>query len=54
VHTWSADPGTAFRYGVEHIHRVMGGSVPPLHLAIDDALPQAQAMDLVRAAIRPG
>ena len=49
VESWPAAEGTAFRHAIEHIHQVMAGLVPPLHLATIDALPQARAMDLVRA-----
>lgn len=47
--SWPAAAGTAFRHAIEHIHSVMAGEVQPLHLAAVDALPQARAMDLVRA-----
>ncbi len=49
VESWPAADGTAFRHAIEHIHQVMAGLVPPRHLATIDALPQARAMDLVRA-----
>jgi D-xylose 1-dehydrogenase (NADP+, D-xylono-1,5-lactone-forming) len=46
---WPAADGTAFRHAIDHIHQVMAGVTPARHLATLDALPQARAMDLVRA-----
>jgi xylose dehydrogenase (NAD/NADP) len=50
--TWPAGEGTAFRHAVEHIHRVLRDGETPRHLASVDALPQARALDLIRAAVR--
>lgn len=47
--TWPTAGGTAFRHAVDHIHQVMAGLTAPRHLAAVDALPQAEALDLVRA-----
>jgi len=49
VEMWPAAEGSAFRHAIDHIHQVMAGTAAPRHLATSDALPQARAMDLVRA-----
>ena len=51
--TWPAGSGTAFQHAVDHVQQVICGTATPRYLAVTDALPQAVAMDLVRAAIRP-
>lgn len=50
VQNWPAAAGTAFRQAIAHIHAVMAGTAAPRQLAGSDALPQARAMDLIRAA----
>ena len=49
--TWSADGVPAFQHAIAHIHQVMAGQAAPEHLAVGDALAQAEAMDLVRRGI---
>lgn len=51
VQTWTADGIPAFQYAITHIQRVISGEVAPEHLAVDDALRQAEAMDLVRNVV---
>ncbi len=51
VQIWSAAAGSAFQHAISHIQSVIAGDVMPQHLATADALDQAVAMDLVRAAI---
>jgi len=51
---WHAAEGTAFRYAIEHINDVVGSGAPPRYRVIDDSLPQARALDLVRLAIAKG
>ena len=53
IESWPAAEGSAFRHAVDHLHAVLAGRAAPLHLATEDALPQARAMDLVRAAAVP-
>lgn len=53
VESWPAATGSAFRHAVDHLHAVLDGSAAPRHLAVRDALPQAVALDLVRAAALP-
>jgi xylose dehydrogenase (NAD/NADP) len=48
--SWTPAPGTAFQYAIEHIHQVLGGATEPRHRAVDDAVGQARALDLIRAA----
>jgi D-xylose 1-dehydrogenase (NADP+, D-xylono-1,5-lactone-forming) len=48
--TWPADPVRAFEYAVRHIADVLAGAAAPAHLAATDALGNARALDLVRAA----
>lgn len=48
---WNAAPGTAFEHAITHIQAVIAGDCAPRHLAVDDALAQAVALDLVRGAI---
>jgi D-xylose 1-dehydrogenase (NADP+, D-xylono-1,5-lactone-forming) len=48
--SWPADPVRAFEYGVRHIGEVLAGTEPPAHLAVTDALGNARALDLIRAA----
>jgi predicted dehydrogenase len=50
LESWPADPVRAFEYGVRHIGEVLAGTEPPAHLAATDALGNARALDLVRAA----
>lgn len=52
LQNWAADAGTAFRHAVDHIHEVMAGTSAPAHLAGQDALPQARAVDLIRTAVQ--
>ncbi len=49
--TWPAAAGSAFQHAITHLQSVISGDVLPQHLATHDALDQAVAMDLVRAAI---
>lgn len=51
VQTWPTAAGSAFQYAITHIQSVIVGETSPQHLATGDALDQAVAMDLVRAAI---
>ncbi|GIH20106.1 Gfo/Idh/MocA family protein [Rugosimonospora africana] len=48
--TWGAAEGTAFQHAIEHIHGVLRGEHRPRHRAADDSVPQARALDLIRAA----
>jgi D-xylose 1-dehydrogenase (NADP+, D-xylono-1,5-lactone-forming) len=48
--SWVPAPGTAFQYAIEHIHQVLAGATEPRHRAVDDAVGQARALDLIRAA----
>ncbi|MDT5028629.1 MAG: hypothetical protein QOE61_5055 [Micromonosporaceae bacterium] len=48
--SWAPAPGTAFQHAIEHIHQVLAGATQPRHRAVDDAVPQARALDLIRAA----
>ena len=48
---WTNDGTTAFQYGAEHIRDVLKGTAEPRHLARDDAIGNARALDLVRAAM---
>jgi xylose dehydrogenase (NAD/NADP) len=50
--TWPNGDGTVFQHAVEHIHRVLRDGETPRHLAGTDAVPQARALDLIRAAVR--
>jgi xylose dehydrogenase (NAD/NADP) len=50
--SWAAGEGTAFQRAVEHIHRVLRDGEKPRFPAQADALPQARALDLIRATIR--
>jgi D-xylose 1-dehydrogenase (NADP+, D-xylono-1,5-lactone-forming) len=50
--TWQADPARAFQHAVEHVGAVLAGTAKPQHLAAADALGNARALDLVRAAAR--
>lgn len=50
--TWQADPARAFQHAVRHVGDVLAGTAKPLHLAAADALGNARALDLVRAAAR--
>lgn len=50
VESWPAAPGSAFRHAIDHLHQVLAGAAAPLHSATEDALAQALALDLVRAA----
>ena len=54
IRRWPAADGTAFRHAVTHIQAVMAGTAAPRHLAVQDALPQARAMDLLRSTAIPG
>lgn len=49
--SWNAEPGTAFQHAITHIQAVIAGDAAPRHLAVQDALAQAEAMDLVRVAL---
>lgn len=51
VQTWTPDPRTAFTFGVTHVQDAVRGLEPPRHTAGADARAQAEALDLVRAAI---
>lgn len=53
VESWPAAPGSAFRHAIEHLHQVLAGTAAPLHRATEDAVAQAVALDLVRAAALP-
>lgn len=53
IQSWPAADGAAFRHAIGHLHAVLAGAAPPRHLATEDALPQAVAVDLVRAAAVP-
>ncbi len=53
VQEWSPQAGTAFSYAIDHIQRVIAGTEAARYRAGEDALAQAQAMDLVRSAM-PG
>jgi predicted dehydrogenase len=50
VQSWPADPVRAFEYAVRHVGDVLAGVTSPAHLAATDALGNARALDLVRAA----
>ena len=50
VESWPAAEGAAFRHAIEHLHQVLAGTASPVHPAVTDAVPQAVALDLVRAA----
>ncbi len=50
VQSWPAAGGSAFRHAIEHIHAVMAGTEGPRHLAAEDALDQARALDLIRSS----
>jgi predicted dehydrogenase len=54
VRSWPADPVRAFEYAVRHVGDVVAGVTSPAHLAATDALGNARALDLVRAAARLG
>jgi xylose dehydrogenase (NAD/NADP) len=43
-------PGTAFQHAITHIQQVVRGHAEPRHRAVDDAVAQARALDLARAA----
>ncbi|MDQ1719784.1 MAG: hypothetical protein QOE89_3737 [Pseudonocardiales bacterium] len=51
VQTWPAADGTAFRHALEHIRAVLTSGEAPRYRATEDGLPQARAMDLVRAGV---
>lgn len=52
THTvWTNDGTTAFQYAIEHIGEVVRRRTRPRHLAIDDALKNARALDMMRAAM---
>ena len=51
VETWSAGRRTAFEHAIIHIQDVLLGSVKPRHLAVDDALNQARALELIQSAV---
>lgn len=53
VESWPTATGSAFKHAIDHLHQVLAGSAAPIHLATTDALPQALALDLVRAAALP-
>lgn len=40
--------GTAFSWGVRHIHEVLRGRAEPRHTAVDDSLATAHAIDMLR------
>ncbi|WP_169948494.1 Gfo/Idh/MocA family protein [Microbispora sp. H11081] len=40
--------GTAFSWGIRHIHEVLRGEAEPRHTAADDSLGTARALDLLR------
>jgi predicted dehydrogenase len=42
----------SFSAALRHIGSVLAGQVPPRHTALESSLPVAEAMDLVRAAVR--
>lgn len=48
---WTNDGTTAFQYAVGHIGAVVRRQARPRHLAVDDALKNARALDIVRAAM---
>lgn len=48
----SAPAGTAFSWAIRHIHAVLTGSTAPRHLAMDDALGNARALQLLHDALR--
>jgi D-xylose 1-dehydrogenase (NADP+, D-xylono-1,5-lactone-forming) len=48
--TWQSAEGSAFQHALGHIHAVLRGAVEPRHRAVDDAMGQARAVDLVRQA----
>ena len=48
--SWPAAPEPAFRYGAQHMADVVRGTATPRHLAASDALGNAVALDLARAA----
>jgi predicted dehydrogenase len=47
-----APEGTAFSWGIRHVHEVLSGSTPPRHLARDDALGNARALQLLYDSLR--
>ncbi len=53
VATHAGPPLPSFAYALRHIHHVLRGRADPTHLAVDDALGNARALDLVRAAWAP-
>lgn len=48
--TWPAAEGSAFRHAIDHINAVVSGEATARHAAVQDAVQQARALDLVRAA----
>jgi xylose dehydrogenase (NAD/NADP) len=53
VQTWPTAAGSAFKHAIDHLQQVLAGTAAPIHQATIDALPQAVALDLVRAAAIP-
>lgn len=53
VESWPTAPGSAFMHAIHYLHQVLAGTAAPIHQATTDALPQAVALDLVRAAAIP-
>jgi predicted dehydrogenase len=47
-----APDGTAFSWGIRHVHDVLAGSATPRHLARDDALGNARAIQLLLDSLR--
>lgn len=43
-----AGEGTAFSWGIRHIHEVLRGEAEPRHTAVDDSLGTARALDMLR------
>ncbi len=51
---WTNDGTTAFQHAIAHIGDVIRGRAQPRHLAVDDAVHNARALDLARAAMLSG
>lgn len=47
-----APAGTAFSWAIRHVHDVITGSAAPRHLARDDALGNARALQLLFDSLR--
>jgi transposase-like protein len=52
IQTWPGAPSgeRSFTAAIRHIHRALRGLEEPRHLAVDDAMGNAEAIDAVLAA----